>query len=134
MTYEKLTRALTDRKLNDERVRNIPRNSAPLIIPSEKKRKTCSRKSQRTPLRWEIRINRNDAMPRHNLHSPFSIKRTIVIEGMMLFYEKFVYVGSDLSLCSSCSLVPPPSSRNLLHLPILSPFLFFPFSVLFHPL
>ena len=52
----------------------------------------------------------------------------------MLFYEKFGYVGSDLSLCSSCSPVPPPSSRNLLHLPILSPFLFFPISVVFHPI
>ena len=115
LTYGKFTRALTDRKLNDRQVRNIPRNSAPLVIPSEKKRKARSRKSQQTPLRWEIRINRNDVMPRPNLHSPSSIKCTIVsVRKMLFFYQNWLPFGSPYLLCSSCS-------PCLLHFPYRKP-------------
>ena len=88
------------------------------IIPSPRER-------QKTP----TRINRSDATSRLNSVSLYFYKSKLVRKRGHVVLWKICYVGSDLSLCSSCFLVPLPPSFS----PILPPSLFSLLSVVFHP-
>ena len=64
---------------------------------------------------------KHDATVRPKSLSSYSIKEKMYEGIKMLILIKTWLLGSFLSMCSSCSPVPPPLLRRLLLLPILSP-------------
>ena len=128
LTYGKFSLALKDRKF--KRRTNTEIFYVILYHLLFRQRRTARLTHENC---WEIRINRNDAKPRANLHFPFSIKRTTVSKRTILccFYQNWLR-WSVFTLCFIVFPVTPPLFPHLLlHLRVLSSFLFSLLSVVF---
>ena len=98
------------------------------------------------PAEWKSkdakRVNGNnhrDATSRRDFPSFVPIKTEICNKQRMLFIDKSLVTWLPLGMLTLCVCVPPylphfSSPPLLLHLHVLSPFLFSPISVLFHSL